>query len=138
MSDYIDISILGDKALQRRLANMDVNLQKKFVRQAINRAMLPVKNKAQALAPVDTGRLRSSIKRRSRTRRGISRAQVITGTRAELGIPVGSTGYYPAAIEYGTRKQPARSFMRKALTDLRGHVLKKTGELIDGYIRKSR
>ena len=74
MSDFIDISITGDKKLQRQLARLDIKIQKKYVRQSINRAMLPVVKQAKAYAPVDSGRLKSSIKRRSSTRRGIARA----------------------------------------------------------------
>lgn len=136
MSDFIDISILGDKKLQRKLRRLELAIQKKIVRQSINRAMLPVRNKAKQYVPVDSGRLRDSIKRVSRTRRGKASARVVTGTRAELGIPSDAKGYYPAAIEYGTRKQSAQSFLRRAMTELKNSTLRKTSEFIDQYIRK--
>ena len=136
MTDYIDISVLGDKELQKMLKNLDIKLQRKYVRQSINRAMLPVKNRAKALVPVNTGKLKDSIKKRARTKRGISRAMVVTGTKQELGIPENAKGYYPAAIEYGTRHQPAQSFLRKAMTELKDDTLNSTAKYIAGYIKK--
>ena len=137
MSSFVSISVLGDKKLQKKLKQLDIKLQKKIVRNAINRAILPVRNKAKALAPVDSGLLKRSIKRKTGVKKGIARARIITGTRFDLNIPFDAKGYYPAAIEYGTQDQPARSFMRAAITALRSHVLKKTGDYIDAGIKKS-
>lgn len=136
MSDFIDISIIGNKKLQSRIKRLDFAIQKKIVRQSINRAMLPVRDRAKQYVPVDTGRLRDSIKRVSRTRRGKSSARVVTGTKQQLGIPSSAKGYYPAAIEYGSRYQQAQSFLRRAMTELKSATLDKTGEFIDQYIRK--
>ena len=137
MSKFVDISMTGDKKLQAKLKKLEFNLQKKIVRNAVNRAILPVRDKAKSLVPVDSGLLRQSIKRKSGVRKGVARARIVTGTKAQLGIPIDAKGYYPAAIEYGTSKTPARSFLRKALTSLRSHVIKKTGDLIDENIRKN-
>ena len=136
MSDFIDISIVGDKKLQRKLSRIALAAQRKIVRQSINRAMLPVRDRARQYVPVDTGRLKASIKRVSRTRRGVSASRIITGGKAELGIPVNAKGYYPAAIEYGSRHQPAQSFLRRAMTELKNSTLRKTGEFIDHYLRR--
>lgn len=130
--------MLGDKQLQKDLKNLDIKLQRKIVRSSISKAMLPVRNKAKQLVPVDSGALRDSIKRKNKTRRGVSRSRIVTGTKFELGIPADAKGYYPAAIEYGTRDQPARSFLRRALTDLKSSVLRNTGKFIHEGILKSK
>jgi HK97 gp10 family phage protein len=137
MSEFIDISVVGNRELQRKLRRLEVKLQKKIVRNAINRAILPVRDKAKSLAPVDSGILKSKIKRKTKVKNGVARARIVTGTRMELGIPVDAKGYYPAAIEFGTQHQPARSFMRAAITALRVHVLQKTGDYIDEGIRRA-
>jgi len=134
MSDFIDISMLGDKELESKLKNIDFKLQKKIVRSSLVKSMLPVRNKAIALAPVKTGKMKSSIKRKTRTKRGITRVSIVTGTAEELGIE--GKYYYPAAIEYGTRHQPAKSFMRKALSDLKDSVLKNIAAHIRAGIKK--
>lgn len=136
MSKFVDISMTGDKALQKKLKRLEFNLQKKIVRNSISRAILPVRDKAKSLVPVDSGLLRQSIKRKRSSRRGVASARIVTGTQVELGIPLDAKGYYPAAIEYGTSKQPARSYLRAALSSLRTHVIKKTGDYIDENIRK--
>jgi len=86
---------------------------------------------------VKSGKLKASIKRINRTRRGISRSKIVTGGRTELGIPADAKGYYPAAIEYGSRNQAAKPFMRKALSDLKESVLKNTGKFIAAGIKKA-
>ena len=136
MSKFIDISVLGDRTIQRKIKKLEFNLQKKIVRNALSRAMLPVRDKAKALAPFDTGLLEQSIKRRNKTRRGFASSRIVTGTRAELGIPLKAKGYYPAVIEFGTATRPAYSYLRAAITSLRTHVLKKTADYIDEGIKK--
>lgn len=140
MSDFIDISMVGDKELTKQLKKLDFKLQKKIVRQSISKAMLPVRNAAIANAPVDSGKLKASIKRKNKTKRGVSRSSIVTGTRSELGIK--TKGYYPAAIEYGYKKKngehvPAKSFMRKAISDNQTSVLNNVGKFIGNGIKKA-
>ena len=139
MSDYIDISFTGDKKLQRKLARVVVQTQRKIVRASMRKAMKVVKDRAQALVPVDTGKLRNSIRQMSRTKRGISRAYVATGTREELGIPPDAKGFYPAVIEYGTRERPAHSYLRRAMEEKRTEVIRKAADEIGrGITREAR
>lgn len=124
MTDFIDISFVGDDDLQRQLKRIAIQAQRKIVRAAMRKSMKSVKERAQALVPVDSGRLRDSIHQKSRTKRGITRVFVSTGTRQELGIPSDAKGFYPAVIEYGTRTRAAYSYLRRALHEKRGTVLK--------------
>lgn len=123
MTDYIDVSFIGDKKLERKLKRMALATQRKIVRAGINKAMKQVKDRAKELVPVDTGKLRDSIKQKRRTRRGISRAMVVTGTREELGIGANERGFYPAVLEYGTRDRTARPYLRAALAEKSGQVI---------------
>jgi|TARA_R110000851_G_scaffold36997_1_gene95880 HK97 gp10 family phage protein len=136
MSKFIDISVIGDKKLQQKLKRLALGTQKKIVRNAINRAILPVREKAKALVPFDTGLLEQSIKRKTSSRKGKASARIRTGTRAELGIPWDAKFYYPASVEFGTKSQPAYSYMRAAITALRSQVIEKTGDYIDENIKK--
>lgn len=135
MTDYIDISFLGDKELQRKLKQIEIKAERKIVRSAISKAMKQVKDRAKELAPVNLGRLKASIKQQSRTKRGISRAKVVTGTREELGVDDNQKGFYPAAIEYGYKTSsgkviPAKPFMRRAITEKQDSVMKETRDRI--------
>lgn len=133
---FMDISILGDKKLQRKLKRMDTQLQKKIVRKSMQDAMKPVKSAAKAYAPVDRGLLKRSIRTKSKSKRGTIRVSITTGTRDQLGIPATAKGYYPAAIEYGTRKQPAKPYMRRALTNKKTTILDDVKDGIAEGIRK--
>lgn len=60
------------------------------VKRAVERTRIDVQNEARRRAPVDTGRLRSSI---------VSRAE---GSGRSLGYVIGTNVNYAAAVEYGT------------------------------------
>lgn len=63
-----------------------------------------VQNAARRLAPVDTGRLRSSIQRS-----GVQR-----DTRGRY-VSIGTNVKYGAAVEFGTRNSRAQPYLRPAL-----------------------
>lgn len=119
-----DISLIGDKALQRKFNAMGRKTQATELKAIFKEAMEPVKVLAKSRAPVDLGVLKKSIRTsvRASQRSGVT-AQVRTGTRKQLRIPADATGYYPAAHEYGTRFIPAQSFLRSALSDRKDQVL---------------
>lgn len=135
-ADFLDISMLGDKKLQRKLKRIDISLQRRGLRMAMRKGMTLVKNRARQLAPYKTGALKKSIKVKQRSRRGISSTRVVTGTRAELNIDPGEKYYYPAVLEYGGRQVPAKSFMRAALAQEQVGVIKTAAIELDRHIKK--
>ena len=133
----VDISELGDEQLSKNLAQIERAVQKKIVRKALRKAakeiILP---HAKALAPVDTGRLRKSLKiraaKRSRNRIGV---KLEAGTREKLGIPADAKGYYPLALELGYVNRGGQfekpwPYMRPALYDNRAELTGRVAELI--------
>ncbi len=133
-----DISLVGDKKTARKLKKMDAKIARKVMREALKDAMEPVKDLAKSRAPVDQGLLRKSIRTAASVNAKRAAAFVRTGTRKQLRIPLDAKYYYPAAIEYGTRKRGARSFLRSALGALRGQVLRKTGDNIRRLLESTR
>ncbi len=125
MAKIVDISILGDKQLQRKLRRLATQVQKKIVKKALREAGRPVLAAAQQKAPVGkSGRLKKSLKLRARKqRRGEFGVEIRTGTRTELGIAADASGFYPMSIEYGFtharsgQKVPAQSFLRAAIDE---------------------
>lgn len=111
-----DISILGDKDLDRKFAQATAKLQKKVLRPAMRKGARPILQDAKVGAPVRLGRMKKTLKiramKRSRNRIGV---MIQTGTRAQLGIDANDPYYYPMAVETGTRRMAARPFMRPAL-----------------------
>jgi len=73
------------------------------VKRAVDRTRIDVQNEARRRAPVDTGRLRSSI---------VSRAE---GGGRSLGYVVGSNVNYAAAVEYGTAPHVIKPKYKQAL-----------------------
>jgi len=134
-----DISILGDRQLQKKLSSLRKIVQKPIVRDAMKDAMKPVEDMARRNAPVKTGRLQKSIKVVSYTaKRGIIGAAVRSGTRRQLRIDPSDPYYYPAALEYGapSRGIPARSFMRSALFAQKNRVLQRFRSYLKSIIEK--
>jgi HK97 gp10 family phage protein len=73
------------------------------VARAVERTRIDVQNEARRRAPVDTGRLRSSI---------VSRAE---GGGRSLGYVVGTNVSYAAAVEYGTSPHVIKPKYKQAL-----------------------
>lgn len=73
------------------------------VKRAVDRTRIDVQNEARRRAPVDTGRLRSSI---------VSRAE---GSGRSVGYVIGTNVNYAAAVEYGTAPHVIKPVNKKAL-----------------------
>ena len=121
-----DISVLGDKQLEKALAALHPRLQKKVGRQAIKASAKRAKAKAIAFIPVDTGRYRAAME--ASPVKSLGRSRVFIGwgpdlpERHLLGLSTKNKdpetgkriGYYPAFVEYGTRTMRAQAPIRRA------------------------
>ena len=134
---WIDIGMVGDKELQRALNRISRDTQEKFVQQSLRKGAKPILASAITGVPVRTGRLKTSLKirTRKRKRKGILGVQVQTGTRAELGIAADAPGYYPIAVEYGTKHMAADPYLRPALDTNRDKALGIIGRELWNRIR---
>ena len=118
MAKFVSIEVLGDKALQRKLKAIPIALERKIVRKALREAARPVLATAQALVPVESGKLKKGLKLRAlrKQKRGQFGVQVRTPTHDELGTPYGLRAYYyPAHLELGHGNVAGRPFLRNAL-----------------------
>jgi len=122
----IQYDLIGDKRILRMFEKLAARAQKKVYRQAARKAAKPILQTAKAKVPVDSGKLKKSLKikaiKRSRTQVGVV---VVTGTRQQLGIDSSEKGYYPAHLELGHKDRsgkqiPARPFLRNSLKSHRG------------------
>lgn len=116
MAVQIDLSILGDKVLEKRLKALPLKVQKKILRKAFRSTAKDILSDARIRVPIDTGNLRKSLRVRAlKKAKGRIGVQIETGTREELGIDENDKYYYPAAIELGAEGVPVQSFLRAAL-----------------------
>lgn len=136
MARAVDIRILGDKKLQRKLSKLQTKVQAKTMRDASKKALIPVAKTAWDRAPFKTGKMRDSLKIVV-ARKGVG-AILKTGTRRQLGISADDPYYYPAAIEYGTNKIQPFAFLRGALHDRKPEALRILANEIRQLIAKTR
>lgn len=103
--------IRGIKELERAFKELPKRLANKVVRQAIRKALGPVKTQAMANAPRDTGFLASKIVVRAaaKRRRGVISLEVRVGEGSFKG-----RAFYGAFLEYGTREIAGLHYMLRA------------------------
>lgn len=125
MGGMIDISVLGDKALVKKLNKLPGRVQKRVVVQALRKGgkviLGAVKNNFAAIKvsgeTTDDARKATKLRsiKRSRARVGV---QVVTPATADE-----SLGRAVAAMELGTSKTPAKSPIRDAVEANRSQVM---------------
>lgn len=115
MAKLIDISMLGDKKLQRDLNRLGVKIGKKILRQAMRAEQKTTASLIKQKAPVDTGAHRDHIRVAAAKgqRRGYFGITIRTGTREELGIPQSDRGYYPIVLERGGKKKTGQVILAR-------------------------
>ena len=101
----VSIDLKGAKELARKLDNLPKRVEKKVLRQALRSGMRPIHMAAQAYAPIDTGKLKRSIKLRAikRNRKGFVGVKITTGSGFFRGEE-----FYGAFQEFGWRQGPRR------------------------------
>lgn len=123
----VDITWIGDEALEKQLEKLAGTAQRKVVRRAITKSgkrikLEIVKNLSGSPVKQQTGALLREFKRMrvrapaKRNRRVIQRVLPLPG-RVELGINLDDNVYYPAAVEYGHSRAPAKRYIRDAVDD---------------------
>jgi HK97 gp10 family phage protein len=121
------LSIVGDKALMKKLAKLKAGAQRRVVRKAVTAMLSPVVKAAKAAAPKETGLLRKSIGKKTVTYARKNTVVGIVGPRSSV-VGTGPDGgkrwpvKYAHLVEYGTRHSEAQSFLRAALTATRDRV----------------
>ena len=133
----IDIRVLGSIELQRVLDSIPFKVQKKVLRPALRAAAKIVRKDVKRLAPKSDKRRRSgkhlkdTIRvRAGKRKRGVTRIQVQTGSRAELGISATDKYYYPMAIEYGRRKTGSGVGIIRSLTAAARKAFRRSGSFM--------
>lgn len=114
---FINISLVGDKKLQKTLKKLALKDQKKLVRSELRKAAKPILRDTIANAPKtaeSSGDLKKSIKLRA-----IKRSRNKIGVRIVAGAETGSEALkrlgYATYTEWGSKNQAAQKFMRKAV-----------------------
>lgn len=109
----VGVQLIQDPRLLAELRSLPDNVQRRALRPCLTASTKIILQSVKSLVPVDTGALKKNIKAKSgkRSRKGLSRF-VWLPPRESLGIDSTSKWYYPAHLEYGTSKMPAKPFLR--------------------------
>ena len=147
----MDISVLGDKRLQKVMNGLEPKVAKKHMRRAMRESFRPVLKAAQARAASFTNpanktdlmlRVSRGLKLRAiKARRGAFGVRVVTPPRDKLGLPGWSKDgagrfYPPAYVERGTKRTPALSYLRAPLHENRDRVMRSVRVRLWRAIRK--
>lgn len=125
MTGLVDISVLGDKELEKRLRRLEGKTQRKVVRQALRKSAKRIKthvdtNLSGLKVNVLTGALREAFRNtpiKGATRRGVIRVGIPFPERELLGIAPSDPHYYPTAVEYGHGNVPPHPYLRPAVDE---------------------
>lgn len=112
----VEMAVFGDRALGIQLEGLGRRANP-VTRTVLRKSARRLRSAIASRTPVDRGDLKREMKRAKIVsqggRRGI-RIGVAMPEREALGIPADAKGYYPAVIEYGSKKRgiPANSYIR--------------------------
>lgn len=121
--DMIKVKVHGLKELEKALNELDLDLRKRASREAGRKAMEPVMKEIKSNTPVDSGRLRDTVKLSatnapSRLKKYSKKASMIAS--ANVGMrskDVTKTATHAIHLEYGTENMAPQPFIRKAFTN---------------------
>ena len=144
------IRVHGLKELGRKLEKLPNDMARKALQKGVNAGADVTKREARARVPVDTGYIKSQIRRRAANKRlgKLARAAavgVLTDEKAgglqlgtarknrkrRNGVSTGLTGfansdaYYWRFLEFGTSKMSARPFIRPAFESTKSQQIEK-------------
>jgi HK97 gp10 family phage protein len=123
-----DFKILGGDNLEKALASLAPAMEKRVAKGAIRAGAVVIRKEARDNAPVRGGTLRRAIQVVARKGPGALVSVVVRRGRKFRSRR--QDAWYAGFVEFGTRYQPARPFMRRALDTKSNEAVKKTGEYI--------
>jgi HK97 gp10 family phage protein len=132
----IEFKVSGFKELERNLRKLPQEIAGKVLRESLRKAAQPVVEQAKTAAPRSTdpgsqGHLADSIALRSFKTEGLDDLEV------NLWLGPSPKHFYGMFHEFGTRKMPARPFLRPAWDAQGNEVLDAFGRLLGAAIEKA-
>lgn len=121
-----EFPIVGAEKLRKQLAALGPRIAKKVIRQSLRQAGKIVQTEAKSNAPVDTGRLRKSIRVRAFKRSRKERIGINVQTNSTNNVFKGKT-FYGGFLEYGFRRGKRSNEIKRA---------QKNGRTLAGDLRQ--
>jgi len=156
----VSLQIAGLDEINTSLRQLKAATARNVVKRALTNAVKPVRDRAQANAPVATGQLRSSIsivggfvnntgkaEYAAVLRKGGSKEEARSalrdarrnagGSGRTIRVQVVASARYSSLVEFGTKKAAAQPFMRPAFDATKELVIASLGNEIRSEIEKS-
>jgi len=124
------VQVEGLKELEAKLIKLGGVAGGKVLRQALMAAANPMVKSAKAKVPVDRGKLKSNIRKRSKLGKGKS------NTVAEVMMGVTKKAWYGHLVEFGTINTPAQPFLRPAFDENKTKVVQLFRAQLEKRIKK--
>lgn len=139
----VDISMLGNRELERKLQKLSNQVQKKVVRPALRKEAKRAKDRVvsniQTKGLVKTGKMLSAFqgsKIKAASRKNFIRLGIENPTRQALGISPDDKFYYPYAVEFGHPGASPKPFIRPAIDDHKTKSISDIGRDIGSGIER--
>lgn len=134
-NDFFDISIFGDKKLQRKLRKLERKVQRKFLREEFKESSNRLQSEVVQYIDRVLGRHRGIYRNAwadaktatGKAGSGVLRVGIVLPSREDLAIAADDPNYYPYAIEYGHGNVPAHPHIRPAVDNNADAELAKIG-----------
>lgn len=130
------VEIKGLRELSAALEGLGKSLERGVLRRTAVKALEPVRDRAQQLAPVDEGHLRDSIvigNRLTRSAKAADKAEPRQGVR----VYCGTANRNAVPREFGTVRSAADPFMRPAWDSESGGMLDTIGRVLGPDIERT-
>ena len=102
-----DFKMEGGAELVKALQELPVKIERNVMRGTMRAAAKPMAKRAKALAPVDTGALKQSVRVSTKARRGRVTATITAGNGKDV--------YYAHMVEFGTAAHLIKPKTKKSL-----------------------
>ena len=120
MVAQFEMRITGDKAVIAGLNRVGNAVGSKAIMPALRAAALIPQNAAKESVPVLTGTLKRTMHQED--------------VQGQLAVTVGTDVPYAEHVEFGTSKMPARPYLRPALDENKGAMVKEFGEALEDIV----
>ena len=127
MAPALQMQVIGLAQARRKLDQVARDLHGPDMSTAMRKAVLLVTRDAKIFAPVDTGRLRSSITGAVIPARSFGKS--IQGI-------IGSNVFYAPFQEIGTRHMKGRKFLQRSIDKNEVHIQRLIGDAVVRIVRK--
>jgi HK97 gp10 family phage protein len=133
----MEVRITGVKEVDAALARLEKEEARKIIRQSIRRALKIMLDAARQLAPTGPDQVLRGKPHAGGFLRKMIKVRAFRGRRNEIAARVGvgekdfkGDAFYGGMVEYGTKRQAAQGFMRRAFEETKARVRDEANRLI--------